>query len=288
MTRTLPRRLGALTAAIALTATLVAPGVAAGEAPRGASLVTPSAGSAAAAGDTVTRSALQDDPIQVRSLDDACPTDRVPSGGFGDSAGVYGRAIDCLVWYEITAGRTATAFEPNGTVNRRQMAVFLHRMLDDIVDLPSYGGSSGFADVPDEGFGSAEINVLASDEFAERFQVRIVSGRQDGRFDPGSRVTREQMGSFVARTLQAVANANEGTILPGSCGGPCFEDDDRIAPAHRDNVHLLFQFGIVTGRANGDYDPKGDVLRGQMALFLTRTLDVVVESGGTVPPDERS
>lgn len=285
MIRSTSRRLGAVTASLVLLTGMVGSGVAAADAPsRAASWSSDTAGEI----DASRRASVQDDPIQVRDLRFSCPEDRVPETQFVDSGEVYERAIDCLVWYGITEGRTPTTFDPNRTVDRRQMAVFLHRMLDDILELPAYGGTSTFDDVPDEGFGSAEINVLASDELVELLDVRVVSGRSEGVFDPRSPVTREQMGSFMARTLQGIANAQGGRIEPGSCGSEaCFPDAERIAPAHRDNVELLYQFGIVTGRSNGNYDPKGEVIRGQMALFLTRTLDVVVQAGGTVPPDRR-
>ncbi|MTV27210.1 S-layer homology domain-containing protein [Nitriliruptoraceae bacterium ZYF776] len=287
MNRSLPRRLGALTTALALAGTLFAPGVAAADPadPAGAASVAPEA---AADGSPSTRSAAAARDVEVRSLDFACPRDRTPSAGFRDSEGVYGRAIDCLVWYGITEGRTPNAFDPNRTVNRREMAIFLHRLLVSLdAPLPEYDGNSRFRDVPDTGFGSAEINVLASPEVEELLGRVVVAGRPDGTFDSPTPVSREQMASFIARTFEGIIFASDLELIPGFCSPACFPDSNAVSPPHRPNVDLLFQAGIVTGRADGTYGPRASVNRGQMALFLTRMIDFFAEPFPEIVPDAR-
>ena len=287
------RRLGALLAVPFLAVALVAPSVAAASPVDGAAASFDGRGSArdgaAARTADVTTSA-----IDIRDLRFACPPGRVPAAGFRDIAGSdFVPAIDCLVWYGVTEGRTPTSFEPNGQVTRRQMALFLYRLLEDTLPartLPAYDGSSTFRDVPDTGIGSLEINVLASPELAELLGTPIITGRDARTYDPSGTVSRAQMGSFIARTVEGIAEFYEGSIRRGSC---TFPDQDRIPPVHADNVSLLCELGIVGGRNDGTYGPAADVTRGQMAAFLTRTLDVFAEPTGdgaavVVPPDERS
>ncbi|WP_169786692.1 S-layer homology domain-containing protein [Nitriliruptor alkaliphilus] len=276
------RRLGVFTTSLLLTVGLLAP-TAASAAPPSGSAASFGASSAAAADGPTARTA-SNSAIQVRDLSYACPKDRVPKAGFRDvpSSFNFAREIDCLVWYEITQGKTATEYAPNEFVTRQQMAVFIFRMLDDLIELPEPPSRSQFHDVPATGEVGIAINTLASDELAEMLGVRIVSGKTATTYAPADRVTRAQMGSFIARTLEGLVEI----LDRGRCDG-IFTDEGDIPPSHIDNVKLLCAAGIVTGRADGSYGPSADVTRAQMSAFLMRLMDIIVELEGTVPPDER-
>jgi hypothetical protein len=277
------RRLGVLTVAL-LTAGLLAP-TAVSAAPTGSAATFGERGSAFS--DEGSMSAFATSPIEVRDLSYSCPSGRVPSGGFTDVQGSpFAPAIDCLVWYDITLGKTPTSYAPGGSVTRQQMAVFLHRTLEyvgiaDLVDPPA---KSQFRDVSATGEAGEAINVLASDELADLLGVSIVAGKTATTFDPGGRVSRAQMGSFIARTLEGVARFNGSTIHRGNCDN-VFRDEASIPSTHRGNVKLLCAFGIVAGRSDGSYGPGLDVTRGQMAAFLMRLMDVFVEAKVTIAPD---
>jgi hypothetical protein len=278
------RRLGVFTATLLVTVGLLGP-VAASASPGGSAATFGQRGSAFA--DEPVARASTNQPVVVRDLSDACPSGRVPRAGFGDvpSSFTFAAAIDCLVWYEITQGKTATTYAPGDRVTRQQMAVFLYRMLDDLVWLPEPPARSQFRDVPATGEVGEAINVLASEELAELLGRRIVAGRTATSFDPRGSVTRAQMGSFIARTLEGVFEAAGVAITDrGSCRG-VFRDEAAIPAAHAANVELLCAAGIVTGRADGTYGPDAAVTRGQMAAFLMRLMDVFVDARITVPPD---
>lgn len=166
------------------------------------------------------------------------------------------------------------------------MAVFLYRTLEylEIADWVEPPRRSQFQDVPATGEVGRAINVLASEDLEDLLGVQIVAGKTATTFDPKARVTRAQMASFIARTLEGVAEFNGATIDRGRCDN-VFSDEARIPSAHRANVKLLCSFGIVTGRTDGSYGPGLDVTRGQMAAFLMRTMDVFVEAQVTLPPD---
>jgi hypothetical protein len=278
------RRLGVLATALLVAVGLAAPAVATAS-PTGSAATFGQRGSAFA--DEPVARASASEPAAVRDLSFACPSGRVPRAGFRDvpSSFTFAAAIDCLVWYEITQGRTATTYAPADRVTRQQMAVFIYRMLDDLVWLPEPPARSQFRDVPATGEVGEAINVLASDELAEMLGRRIVAGRTATTFEPRGHVTRAQMGSFIARTLEGVFEANGVAITDrGSCRG-VFRDERAIPAAHAANVDLLCAAGIVTGRADGTYGPDAAVTRGQMAAFLMRLMDVFVEARVTVPPD---
>lgn len=282
--------LAALLVAVLLVAELLLPaGVAA--APAAASGPSPSGWAVATAGDgglAVTASSREQ--VELRDLSDACPSGRVPRSQFRDvdASSPFARAIDCLVGFEITQGRTSTRYAPNDGVTRAQMAVFLHRMLDDLLVLPAAPTRSRFRDVDATGEIGRAINVLASDELATLLGMRIVAGRTATTFDPGATVTRAQMASFIARTTEAVIIAKGYEITDrGACSG-VFRDERSIPEAHRANVELLCAAGIVTGRRDGTYGPSDTVTRAQMAAFLMRLKDVLVEGMLATPADRRT
>jgi hypothetical protein len=277
------RRLGPLAALLA--ATLLVPTAAS------ATTAAPAAWSIARVDDaepTARTSARE--PVEVRDLSDACPEGRVPRAGFRDvdRSSPFARAIDCLVGFGITQGRTATTYAPNDAVTRQQMAVFLHRMLDDLLVLPVAPSRSRFTDVDASGEIGRAINVLASDELATLSGIRIVAGRTASTFDPGAPVTRAQMASFIARATEAIILVRGYEIIDrGDCSG-VFRDERTIPAAHAPSVTLLCAAGIVTGRRDGTYGPHADVTRGQMAAFLMRLMDSFVEGAFTTPADRRS
>lgn len=221
-------------------------------------------------------------PARAQAPTAACPA-RVPDAGFADVAGSgFADVIDCIVWWDIAEGRSASRYEPGAGVTRRQMAIFLHRFVATAA--PSLatdpGGGSPFRDVPASGVGAREIRVLAS---LRSEGTPLVEGYEDGTFRPTATVTRAQMASFVTRTVRAVAASRGTSLASGGCSTR-FSDRDEIAEVHRPAVTFVCAQSIAEGRADGTYSPSDAVRRGQMAAFLTRSLDVFVRRGALSPP----
>ena len=114
----------------------------------------------------------------------------------------------------------------------------------------------------------ASINALAA--------AGVVSGKADGTYAPAEHVTRAQMATFLVRAFEFAA----GTALPA---GPDYFLDDGFSP-HAANIDKAALAGFTGGSAGGLYRPLADVARDQMASFLTRVLDKLVDDGeATVP-----
>jgi hypothetical protein len=90
----------------------------------------------------------------------------------------------------------------------------------------------------------------------------ITQGTSDGRYLPNANVRRDQMASFIARTI-----VNSGGTLPAS-PPDAFDDDD--GNTHELAINQLAAVGIVTGVSRDRYNPSGNVSRAQMASFLAR------------------
>jgi hypothetical protein len=204
----------------------------------------------------------------ARAIDDSCPSGSVPPSGFNDvpSGNVHHDAIDCMVWWGVANGTSPQTYNPSGQVNRAQMASFIARMIDATSkDLPA-ATSDHF---PDDNSSSHEANI---NRLAE---AGIVSGRADGTYGPNDPVTRAQMATFLVRAYEYVGPALTSTR-------DWFPDDN--GSTHEANTNKAAEAGFAAGRADGTYAPNNVVTRDQMASFLARVLDLLVEGGFASTP----
>jgi Tol biopolymer transport system component len=205
----------------------------------------------------------------ARTIDAACPSDRVPANPFTDvpTGSTHERAISCLVWWKVANGRTATSYAPSAGVTRDAMAAFVARAI-----LAAKPGA--LSDNPRDAFGddSASVHQKAINQLAE---AGIVGGTGGGNYSPGALVTRGQMARFLANAAKHVM----GQPLPAD--RDLFSDDD--TSVFQDDINRVAQAGLTGGRADGTYNPTGPVLRDQMGSFLARTLDLFVEHGAGLP-----
>ena len=100
-------------------------------------------------------------------------------------------------------------------------------------------------------------------------QNGIASGVSETEFSPNANVTREQLAVMFANfmkqqgfTLNTTREAN-------------FTDSDKISPWAKESVEFMVKSGILNGRTDGSFDPKGIATRAEVAtvlkLFLEKT-----------------
>jgi hypothetical protein len=208
--------------------------------------------------------------LGARAVDGSCP-EGVPEDGFTDveDSNTHEAAVDCLVAWGITTGTSATTYSPSIPVSRAQMASFIARLIDESGGvLPE--GDDAFTDDEDEAFAAHErnINRLAA--------AGIAAGRGDGTFDPGAPVSRAQMATFLVRAFEY----REDDTL--AAGADYFWDDD--GSVHAANIDAAATMGFTGGHPDGSFGADAPVQRDQMASFLTRVLDLLVEDGLTSYP----
>lgn len=106
-------------------------------------------------------------------------------------------AIDDLAGLSITSGTTATTYDPAGLVTREQMVLFLTRAVRAAsADLPD-GAPQGFTDI-------GGLSVESQIAINQAKQMGITTGATATSFEPFALVTREQMASFLTRTLDEI------------------------------------------------------------------------------------
>jgi hypothetical protein len=103
----------------------------------------------------------------------------------------------------------------------------------------------------------------------------ITSGCGARLYCPDASVTRAEMASFLARTLDLSGSAPDA-----------FDDDE--TSIHEPNINLIAREGIASGCAAGKFCPDGLVSREQMASFLARALHLSGAAPDAFTDDETS
>ncbi|CAN5850274.1 hypothetical protein BH24ACT3_BH24ACT3_09670 [soil metagenome] len=186
-----------------------------------------------------------------------------PTAPFPDRpSDARGEAVDCVAALGVARGGADGRFSPNAPVTRAQMASFLRRA--------AAVAGAGLSDGPPGRFGDAlgaphgaNVDAIAAAGVAE--------GLPDGSFGSNRPVTRGQMASFLDRL---VAYALGGTGPPPVPGPDRFTDDTGV---HEAAINTIAALGITGGVAPGRFAPAATVSRGQMAMFLARTIAVLAD-----------
>lgn len=130
--------------------------------------------------------------------------------------------INILARTGITAGRTATQYDPRGLLLRDQTATFVLRAAAYVEDatLESLQRSTGpFTDVPEGNVHATNING------ARHFKLTI--GQTETTYNPSSPTRRDQMASFLIRLLASLAA--DGHLIPPEDRVTDIDFDTRVA-----------------------------------------------------------
>ena len=210
------------------------------------------------------------------ALFSACPTGVIPAAGFTD---ITSTDVDCIKYYSITQGTTATTYSPYDNVSRWQMALFLTRLVSRSgATLPS-GTAQGFVDI--SGY-SSEIKTAVN----QLKQLGITVGKTATTYAPADNVTREEMALFISRLLKKITpgpGANleyvSGTTGPKEIKSKItFTNFTDIATPSmmmesRNAIANLWNLGVTDVQTATLYEPSIPMTRKMMATFMARALD---------------
>ncbi|MFD1736104.1 fibronectin type III domain-containing protein [Bacillus salitolerans] len=178
---------------------------------------------------------------------------------FSDIEKVWNKdQIEDLASRFIVQGRQDGTFGPNETTSRVQLAVLLTRSLDLVNK--AYDGR--FKDVLGEEWFVNEL-MSAADE-------GIVRGKANGTFAPNAAVNRTQAASMFARTLTYLGFNQE--MYAASSVENSFKDHQHIGEWAVNDVEMLFNLGIMSGKPDGTFGPNESLTRSQMTKVLYETL----------------
>ncbi|MBN1320439.1 MAG: S-layer homology domain-containing protein [Thermoleophilia bacterium] len=178
----------------------------------------------------------------------------------------FAEAADVLSDEGIVQAGPDGTFRPYEAVTRAEFAVLLSRALG----LTPAGGHP-FTDFP--------VGAWYESEVAGLFAVGLITGVTPTDFRPDDRVSRQQAVSFVMRALvyrlqiQPMGDFDlELTPAEVESWLQRFPDRARVAETHRHSVANAYRLQIVSGKANGFFDPLGDVTRAQCIGMLYAAL----------------
>ena len=215
----------------------------------------------------------------------ACVGPATVDAGFTDVAtgSTHDAAVNCIAYYGITKGTTATTFAPNQTISRWQLAVMLQRAagpagvtLPDAKDM-GFTDISGMSDAFQEAINQmAELGVMAGTTATSFDPSGIVSRATivealagfltNARVGPGGRALSSGVDRSLTLKENAAANADAITI------DETFRDLGGVTYATHQAVRALAEMGVVQGRGDGTFGPAASVTRAQAAAFITRAL----------------
>ena len=215
----------------------------------------------------------------------------IPEAEFGDVLDTQTDAdnINCIAYYNITMGKSATTYDPLASVTREEMALFLTR-LADVVGIPMVADPAdpGFTDIGD-------LNEEAQTAIAQLKELGITKGNNASgtTYGPGHQVTRGDMALFIARLMRkmtpisdgddsgtdwgytpADVEKNEAVVEDGSAAhiGTPFGDLDRVTKETYDAITNLYELKVASGISATAYGPSQSIRRDHMARFMAGVL----------------
>jgi hypothetical protein len=211
--------------------------------------------------------------VEAAATYTACVEGAVPAAGFSDvvAADFFAKAVDCIKYYGITAGTSATTYGSTQNVSRGQMAVFLTKLAALAgVTMPT-GADQGFTDIADQ----SDVFKTAINQAK---QLGITAGKSATTYAPNDNVTRWEMAIFIQKTLSLIVPGPGGATLSGKVAvdgtsSSGFTDTGGVIASAFNAIEDIYDLGITAGSGSATtYAPFALVTRGQMAVFLTKAL----------------
>ena len=226
---------------------------------------------------------------------DACGD--APSAAFTDVPSGHANAsdIDCIAYYGITKGTSATTYAPNMSVTREHMALFLIRLAGLVgIDIPD-AGDTGFTDTDD-------LSANSQAAISQLRQLGITQGTSDTTYSPADSVKRGNMALFIARVMNLMTpltdgdpslddtafygytpemvDANEKVTVKNQddedeepeIDSP-FTDLGPVSKNQYDAITQLYELGVASGVSDTAFAPSAVMTRAAMAGFMAAMLD---------------
>ena len=185
-----------------------------------------------------------------------------PAPAFTDITGHW--AADNILFAAsrgLLSGTSDTTFSPDTGMTRGMFVTALGRLAG--INPDSYQ-TGKFTDVKADGYYAPYVNWAA--------QTGIVEGVTDTTFAPDTNINREQMAVIMKNYA-----AKLGYDLPQTLKAVTFADNTQISSWAKDAVKSMQQAGILAGKNENKFDPKGTATRAEVATVLRRFVEIVID-----------
>jgi hypothetical protein len=156
----------------------------------------------------------------------------------------------------LMAGMGAEEYSPKMPTTRGMVVAVLHRLESE----PNASTENIFSDVANEEYYTKAVTWAAGEG--------IVEGYGDEIFRPNFDITRQELAAVLLR----LAN-HKGLKLPAVREYAAFADDTNVSGYARTAVETLYKAGILSGKPDNLFDPKGPTTRAEAAAILHRFLE---------------
>ena len=161
----------------------------------------------------------------------------------------------------LLSGTSDTTFSPGTGMTRGMFVTALGRLAG--INPDSYQ-TGKFTDVKADAYYAPYVNWAA--------QTGIVTGVTATTFAPDTNINREQMAAIMANYAKKL-----GYDLPKTLRAVTFADNAQISSWAKNAVKAMQQAGVLAGKANNRFDPKGTATRAEVATVLRRFVKIVID-----------
>ncbi|WP_342415996.1 S-layer homology domain-containing protein [Paenibacillus sp. FSL R10-2782] len=163
------------------------------------------------------------------------------------------KTIDTFVKLHVIKGYNDGSFKPDGKITRAEFAVVLSSVFD------IKGGNNTSVSLKDVG------SHWAKDAIKKLVEAGVISGYEDGMFKPDNTITREEMVVLLSRILN-LNNVSKDTTRGNF--------DDVKGSYAANEIKAEAQAGIISGRADGKFDPKSSSTRAEALQIILNALNL--------------
>ena len=161
----------------------------------------------------------------------------------------------------LLSGTSDTTFSPDTGMTRGMFVTALGRLAG--INPDSYQ-TGKFTDVKADAYYAPYVNWAA--------QNGIMEGVTATTFAPDTNINREQMAVIMKNYA-----AKLGYDLPQTLKAVTFADNTQISSWAKDAVKSMQQAGILAGKNENKFDPKGTATRAEVATVLRRFVEIVID-----------
>ncbi|WP_166240550.1 alpha-amylase family glycosyl hydrolase [Paenibacillus turpanensis] len=163
------------------------------------------------------------------------------------------RAVKVMAAKHVVRGVSDTAFQPEQQVTRAQFAAMLVRTLGL---KSSTQTKKVFADVASSDWFAADV--------AAAYEAGLIRGRTDTSFAPNENITREELAVLIVRAAEFAEAKGTDAPIPVEL----YADADEISAWAGEAVTKAADQGLMKGKNEGRFDPKGSATRAESAQLL--------------------
>ncbi|MCR2803570.1 GH32 C-terminal domain-containing protein [Paenibacillus soyae] len=165
--------------------------------------------------------------------------------------------IKNLAAKHIVAGISETEFGPLREVTRAEFTAFIARALE-------------LEATTEPGFKDVDSAAWYAEAIAAAFEAGIVTGQSANVFAPNAAITRQEMAVIIMRAY----GYKTGKPVPASVDAH-FTDDARISDWAKEAVNAAAGLGLIQGKGNKQFVPKGYANRAESAQVIFNLLTVI-------------